>query len=280
VNLAKLDIKRLDQQFDLFGNRVAPALEFLGGGHEYRVTQGDVLRDVEELDFAVVDPGLNREFPAAQMAFHQQRIFFRRNVLNFFYGTNHPVSQTTRLVECLDVDWVIRIAVELEQGLVNTLHEAHDVVFLVSFFEYTDANAAKLGTALHQGLVAKQNGLPEHTGAIHQHGVYSTGPFNRFFKQRDGHINAFFFQRCRDLHGPIVQPDKIPRNERNVVGGTEIRGPFRRNNNVATVEVLRSLDGVDTPAEQGDKAFFRIFWSFSALDRRHFRVAPRSFGWR
>ena len=169
MNQAKLNIERFDQQLDLLGDGITPAFELLGRRNENGIAQRYVLRDIEKLDLAVVNPCLNGKLPAAQMAFHEQRIFFRWNVVNFLKRTDHSMAEATSLVKRLDVNGVVRVAIQFQQGLVDTLHETDDVVFLVGLLEDPDPNAAKLGTALHQSLVTEQNRLPVHARAVQEH---------------------------------------------------------------------------------------------------------------
>jgi|GEM_PF-4359381 len=46
-----------------------------------------------------------------------------------FYLANHSVAEATSFVECLDVNRVIRVAIKVEQCLVDALHKADDVLF-------------------------------------------------------------------------------------------------------------------------------------------------------
>ncbi len=65
------------------------------------------------------------------------------------------MAKTTGFIECFDVYRVIRITIKLEQRLIDALHKADNVFFFVRFFKYPNADTAKLGTALHQGLITE-----------------------------------------------------------------------------------------------------------------------------
>jgi len=111
--------------------------------------QRHVLGDVQKLDLTVVDPGLDGELPSIEVTFHEQRILFFRYILDVFDLANHAVPKAARFVESLDVNRVIRVAIEFEQRLVNAFHKAHDVVLFVGFLENPHAYTAQLGAALH-----------------------------------------------------------------------------------------------------------------------------------
>ncbi len=184
------------------------------------------------------------------------------------------MPQTAGFVEGLDVNRVIRITVKLEQRLVNALHEADDVVLFVGFLENAHANTAQLGPALHQGLVPEQDGLPVHARVVQQHRVDGTRPFNGFLKQGDGDINPFVLEPLCNFHRTIVQALKIPGNERDLVGFTEIGGPLGGDHDVAAIKLLGGLDRIETPAQQCDIALVRVFGRFRSAHRIQCRIGP------
>jgi len=156
VHKPELDVEGLDELLDLPGDLGPVLLQFRRGGHEHGVAEPHVLGDVEEDDIAVVDPGLNGELPAVEVRFHQYGKFFLRNGVDLVRSADHPVPQAPGLVEGLEVDRVVGVAVELEQGLVDPLEEADHVVTFVRLLEDAHTDTAELGATLHQCLVAQQ----------------------------------------------------------------------------------------------------------------------------
>src|SRR5690606_22429633 len=121
---------------------------------------------------------------------HQYRKFFLGNGVYFVGCTNDAMSQTAGFIEGLEMNWIIGVAIELEQGLVDPLEEAHHVLPVVRLFKNAYPYTAELGPTLHQRLIAQQHGLAEEPGIIQKNRVNSAGPFHSFFKQGNSHIDA------------------------------------------------------------------------------------------
>src|SRR5699024_3273616 len=132
--------------------------------------------------------------------------------------------------------------------------KAIDVVAVVCFFEHPDPDAAKMRATLHQGLVAKQDGLAVQARLPHQNGVDGAGPLDRFLEQRNRDVDAFVLEGFGNPEGALVEPFEIPFDEGNIVLAGIVGGPRRRHDDVAPIEAFHGIDGVEAPAEQGDIA--------------------------
>ena len=259
VDEAELDVEGADQLLDLGGDLRAVLFQLRRGGHEHRIAERDVFGDVEEGDLAVVHPRFHGEFPAIEVRLHQHREFLVGDAIHLVGRADHPVAQAAGLVEGLEVDGVVGVAVELEQRLVDALEKADHVFLVVGLFEDPHADAAQLGAALHQRLVAQQQGLTIQTRVVEQQGVDGAGPFHGFLEQRNGHVHAHFLEGFGDFHGTVVQALEIPGEVGDVVLLAVLLGPFGCHYHVAPVEIFGRFDSVQAPAEQGDIAFVRVF---------------------
>ena len=195
----ELDVEGLDELLDLCGDRRTVLLEFRCRGHEYRVSERDVLRDVEKLDLALVNPRLDGEFPTVEVRFHQHRELVVGDGVDLVGRANDAVPKAAGLVEGLEVDGVVGVAVELEQRLIDAPQEPDDVLAVVGFFEDADTDTAELRASLHQRLVAQEHGLTEQPRVTEQHRVDCAGPLHRLLVQRDRDVDALVLQRLGDL---------------------------------------------------------------------------------
>jgi hypothetical protein len=203
--------------FDLLGDLSAPFLQLRRSGHEDRIAQRHIFRDVQELDLAILDPRLHREFPTVKMGFQQRRELLVGNGCHVVGGADHPMSQAASLVEGLEMDRVVGVAIELEQRLIYPLEKADDIGMIHRFLENADANAAKLCATLHQRLVAKQHRLSQQSRVVEKNRVYRASPFDGFLEQRNRDIDTHLLERESKFVGAVVETLEIPTDEGDVV---------------------------------------------------------------
>jgi len=246
---AKVDLEGLDQLVDLLLDLGAPGFKLGRGGHEDRIAQCHVFRDVQELDLAILDPCLDREFPTVQMAFQQRGKLVIRNGIDILDRADGAVPKAAGLVERLEVDRVVHVAVQLEQRLVHTLQKPNYIGVVVGLFKDADADAGQLRAALHQRLVAKQHRLAQQARVVQQHRIDRPGPFHRLFIQRDRHVAALVLEDLRNLVRTFVQPVEIPSDKGDIVRLGVFLGPGGRNDHVAPVESVDGVDRVQRPAK-------------------------------
>ncbi len=204
-----------------------------------------------------MNPGLDGEFPAIKMGLHQHGKFLVGNGVHFIRRSDDPMPQTTGFIKSLQVNGVIGVPVQFQQGLIDPFQKAHDVFLVVCFFENSHANAAQLGTTLHQRLVPQQHGLTKQARVIQQDRVDCTGPLHGFFKQRNRHIHAHILQGLGNFHGTIVQPLKVPGHVGDIMLFAVSFGPLWSHHHVATIEFVGRFNGTQGPAQQCDVTFFR-----------------------
>ena len=204
-------------------------------------------------------PGLDGELPAIQVRFHQYREFLVGDGIHLIGCADHAVAQATGLVEGLEVDGVIGVPVQLQQGLVDALQEADHVGLVVRLLEDTHPDTTELGPALHQRLVAQQQGLAVQVRIAQQHRVYGAGPFHGFLEHGNGDIDPHVIQGLGDFQRAIIEALEIPGQVGNVVFLAIRFRPVGCHDNVATVEILGSFHCVQAPAQQGEVALLRIF---------------------
>ena len=267
---AEVDIERLDQLVDLLLNPGPPGFEFRRGGDEDRIAERHVFRDVEKLDLAILDPGLDREFPAVEMAFEERGKLVIRDRIDILDGANGAMPEAARLVEGLEMDGIVGITVQLEQCLVHPLEKTHHVGVIVGLLENADANACQLRAAFHQGFVAEQHRLSEQARIVEQDGVDRPCPFDGFLVKRDRHVAALVLEDLRDLVRALVEPVEIPGDEGDVIGPRIVFGPRGCNDYVASVKAVDGVDCVQRPAEDRHIALVWIFlshdWPFVSLE--------------
>ena len=248
MNHAELDIKGLDQLLDLLGNLRPVLLQLRGRRYINGITQGHILGKVEKTDLALVNPGFHRELPAIQVRFHQRREFLVGNTIHFIRSADHPVAKAAGLVESLQVNRIVRVTVQLQQGLVNPLQKTDHILAIMGLFENTHTNTAQLGPPLHQGFVPHQHGLPEQTGIIQQHRINRTGPLHSLFKQRYRHIHTHIFQGLGNFQRAVIEALEIPGHIGDIMLLAIGLCPVRGHHHITAIKLFCRLDRVQTPS--------------------------------